>query len=76
VNDRVLWLLTGRDPPDMDLNVDLRLRIFDEVYLIVEFTVDLLRRGETPKSLLSLLRAMGVRDLDVFVEIAQERPAR
>jgi len=76
VHDHVLWLLTGRDPPDVDLDVDLRLRIFDEVYLVVEFAVDLLRRGETPESLLSLLRAMGVRDPDIFVEIAQGRLAR
>jgi len=60
----------------VDLDVDLRLRIFDEVYLVVEFAVDLLRRGETPESLLSLLRAMGIRDPDIFVGIAQGRLAR
>jgi len=60
----------------VDLDVDLRLRIFDEVYLVVEFAVDFLRRGETPESLLSLLGAMGVRDPDIFVGIAKERLAR
>lgn len=54
------------------LSLDDRRRIFREVEAIVNFTVDLLRRGESVASVRKMLERMNVKAVEETIESARE----